>query len=244
MPVNRRLFLACCGIAIATTARSALICSAQTSISLDGKVSHAMALNTVIDNSQKLSADRREVLEEAVAKIRRASQDGPINILGVCTHNSRRSQFCEAWCALAVAHYEVPGVTCFSCGTEATACNPRTIDALERNGWKIKRPESVSGNPQYECTFANVKTVRLWSKAFGDPSLPSARIVALMCCDEADKACPMVPGALARVALHYVDPKVSDGTAQEAATYDKRCQQIAAEMFYLIRQLSSSTAAH
>jgi len=67
--------------------------------------------------------------------------------------------------------------------------------------------------------------------------------VALMCCDDADQSCPHVPGALARIALHYVDPKVSDDRADEAATYDARSQQIASEMFYLISQLKSPAAA-
>ena len=211
----------------------------QTGFSVDEATSQTRMLQTIIDNSQKLAPERRDLLEAAALKIRRASQEGPVNILGVCTHNSRRSQFCEAWCALAAAHYKVTSITCFSCGTEATACNPRTIDALERNGWQIRRPASASDNPKYECAFGTVKSVRLWSKAFGDPSLPTERIVALMCCEEADKACPLVPGALARVALHYRDPKVSDGTAKEGLAYDERCQQIAAEMFYLVRQVSA-----
>ncbi len=58
-----------------------------------------------------------------------------------------------------------------------------------------------------------------------------------MTCDEADKNCPFVPGAEKRFSIPYVDPKQSDGTSQEAATYDERCQQIAAEMYYLVSQV-------
>lgn len=197
-----------------------------------------MLLQTIIRDSEGLSGDRRELLDAAADRIRRARLDGPVHLLGVCTHNSRRSQFCQAWCALALAHYQVRGVDCFSCGTEATACNPRTIAALKRMGWRVKPPAATVHNPQCTCEFGDSTRIVLWSKAFGDESLPTERIVALLCCDEADKACPTVPGAIARAALHYVDPKVSDGTPQEAATYDQRCRQIAAEMFYLVRQIN------
>ena len=48
-----------------------------------------------------------------------------------------------------------------------------------------------------------------------------------MVCNDADQKCPTVPGATDRFAIPFVDPKVSDGTEAEAATYDERCAQIA-----------------
>jgi hypothetical protein len=55
-----------------------------------------------------------------------------------------------------------------------------------------------------------------------------------MVCDSADEACPVVAGAEARVSLPFSDPKKSDGKPEEAATYDERSNQIAAEMFYIM----------
>jgi arsenate reductase len=197
-------------------------------------------LETILRASERLTPERRELLDASADRMRQARGKGPINLLAVCTHNSRRSQFCQAWCALAVAHYRTPGVECFSCGTEATACNPRTLSALERSGWRVARPAAADQlNPKTTCTFDDLTQVVLWSKAFGEEGLPTQQIIALLCCDEADKACPTVPGAVARVPLHYVDPKRSDDSAEEASTYDERSQQIAAEMFYLIRQIST-----
>jgi hypothetical protein len=43
-----------------------------------------------------------------------------------------------------------------------------------------------------------------------------------------------VAGAFRRIALPYEDPKASDGTLEEAATYDERCAQIAREMLYAL----------
>jgi hypothetical protein len=36
----------------------------------------------------------------------------------------------------------------------------------------------------------------------------------------------------------YVDPKVSDNSPKERATYDERSRQIAREMFFLMSQVS------
>jgi hypothetical protein len=44
-----------------------------------------------------------------------------------------------------------------------------------------------------------------------------------------------VKGANFRVAIPYVDPKVSDGKPEEAATYDERCLQIATEMLWVMQ---------
>jgi hypothetical protein len=55
-----------------------------------------------------------------------------------------------------------------------------------------------------------------------------------MTCSQADKACPTAPGCDLRVAIPYDDPKVSDGTPSESATYDKRGEQIAREMLYVM----------
>ena len=46
-------------------------------------------------------------------------------------------------------------------------------------------------------------------------------------------------GADARFAIPYVDPKVSDGTDAEAATYDARLEQIGTEMLYLMGQVAA-----
>ena len=38
--------------------------------------------------------------------------------------------------------------------------------------------------------------------------------------------------------MPFVDPKVSDGTPEEAATYDERCAQIAREMLWVMTEAS------
>jgi arsenate reductase (thioredoxin) len=61
-----------------------------------------------------------------------------------------------------------------------------------------------------------------------------------MTCDEADQDCPFVKGAALRISLPYEDPKVADGTPEEAARYDARSRQIATEMLYLFSKVAAS----
>jgi arsenate reductase len=41
------------------------------------------------------------------------------------------------------------------------------------------------------------------------------------------------------VSIPLDDPKIADDTAEEAATYDQRCQQICREMLYLFSQVGN-----
>lgn len=58
----------------------------------------------------------------------------------------------------------------------------------------------------------------------------------------ADESCPLVVGASARIPLHYEDPKISDGTPEETATYDARSKQIATEMLYVFARVKQAPA--
>jgi arsenate reductase len=46
-----------------------------------------------------------------------------------------------------------------------------------------------------------------------------------------------------RLAIMYRDPKASDGTPEEQATYDARCQQIAAEMNWVMALVEAQLKA-
>ena len=58
-----------------------------------------------------------------------------------------------------------------------------------------------------------------------------------MTCSSADKACPLVKGAIQRIAIPFVDPKAFDGTELEAKKYDERCRQICREMLYVFSKV-------
>ena len=183
-----------------------------------------------------ISTERRDLLEKIATFIREKRRIGELaRLTFICTHNSRRSHFGQAWAQVAAYYYGVEKVECYWGGTEATAANPRTIAALQRAGFQVDIVMN-GPNPQYRLIFAEGEMpVIAFSKVYDAPVNPSEDFVAIMTCTQADEECPFIPGAALRVALPYEDPKSSDDSPAEAATYDERCRQIATEMFYIFR---------
>lgn len=193
---------------------------------------------TELRSEADLIADERKVLLSAIAQ-RLAEAEKPLALHFICTHNSRRSQLAQVW-AKAAAHYAGwSKQACYSGGTEATKVPAATLAALKASGFVVGE---VSGeNQPVDITYATSESpLQLFSKRFDDAANPTADFLALMTCDDAASNCPFVPGSAGRYALTYEDPKKSDGTAQEAATYLARSRQIGREMVYLFDQLSAS----
>lgn len=206
--------------------------------------------NSIIEPAQKyvqqriaefdqIPDERKKALAEAAADIKaELDKNDAVNMMFVCTHNSRRSQMSQAWFQTAAAYYGIEGVKTFSGGTEASAFNPRAIAALRRAGLSIVRINDEK-NPDYLLQYANDELpIEMSSKVYHQQDVPNERFVAIMSCSDADESCPIVRGASSRFAITYIDPKVSDGTSSESATYDERCAQIAREMFYIVSQVA------
>ena len=187
----------------------------------------------------ELPPERQRLLQSAAEAIGQRLRDGEsAQLVFICTSNSRRSQLAQVWAKVAAAHYGLDRIETYSGGTEAAACNPRTVQALQRAGFTVG--EATAGeNPHYQLRFAAGRPeIELYSKRYSDPTNPQQDFVAMSCCDDADEACPMVTGAVARISLSYDDPKRADGTPGEDAAYDERSRQIAAEMFYLMGEVA------
>jgi protein-tyrosine-phosphatase len=154
----------------------------------------------------------------------------------ICTHNSRRSHFCQIWTATLAAYLGLEGVQAFSGGTEATAFHSNAIQALRRAGFKVENPGG--DNPFYQVYYADdAEPLLCFSKTFDDQYNPQKDFIAVMTCSDADQNCPFVPGASFRITIPYIDPKKADDTPKETQIYDERCRQIAIEMFYLMSQV-------
>lgn len=155
-----------------------------------------------------------------------------VNLVFVCTHNSRRSQFGQVWAAVAAANYGIGNVKTFSAGTEETAFNKRAVEAIKRAGFKVE--SSVGTNPRYSVQFSEeAGALDCYSKTISHRANPTKNFASIMTCSDADENCPMIIGSEYREAVTYEDPKVADRTANETYVYDERCQQIATEMLYL-----------
>lgn len=220
-----------------------LLCTAlsmETLIQPNNKQKLYPALTQYLEKADKnagsISPERKEDLLELAAFISARSKAGkPIRLTFICTHNSRRSHFGQVWAATAATWLGIENITTHSGGTEATACNPRTISALERSGFHISK--SGETNPQYAVSFAEGTSPLLcFSKKYNNPANPASDFAAIMTCSQADKNCPIIPGASARIAIPYEDPKVSDNTPDEAKTYDERSFQIATEMVFVMKE--------
>lgn len=151
----------------------------------------------------------------------------------ICTHNSRRSHLSQIWAKVAADIAGLRGVATFSGGTEATAMNPRVVDSLRRTGLEVKAEDTESENPVYLVSYStDAAPLRCFSKVYDQAPNPTKNFCAVMTCSSADRACPVVSGSEARIPIRYEDPKVADGTAQEAEVYDERSRQIFREMLY------------
>jgi len=90
-------------------------------------------ISQVTGEFQQIPVARRQILQEAASFLRAKLHGGePAEITFICTHNSRRSHLGQIWAQTASAYYGLSGVRTFSGGTEATACNERTVAALMR----------------------------------------------------------------------------------------------------------------
>lgn len=186
---------------------------------------------------EQIPADRRNKLEGMAWYVRERQAAGEVASLNfVCTHNSRRSHIAQLWAAAGAARFGVHART-YSGGTEATAFNPRAVAAIARAGFLVERTSDGS-NPVYHVRVHGSATpMACFSKKYDDAPNPKTSFAAVMVCTDADESCPTVHGADARFAIPFVDPKVSDGTPQETATYDERCAQIAREMLYVFSRV-------
>jgi protein-tyrosine-phosphatase len=185
-----------------------------------------------IDNERKKKL--AQLADYISAKIKKGE---PVQLNFICTHNSRRSQFGQAWAYAASAFYGVKDVFSFSGGTEATAADIRCMKALERAGFLLSLKEQ-STNSKYLLRLKETdEGMIFFSKTFNDSANPANNFAAIMVCSQADEACPFVPGAEKRFAIPYSDPKIADNTPQESQVYDERCRQIAREIFYVFSRV-------
>lgn len=187
---------------------------------------------------ESIEEDRQKALAPLIAYGRqKLDSEDTIQLNFICTHNSRRSQFAQVWAKVA-AHFYGVDLECFSGGVEVTAFNKTAVNTLKEEGFEVS--DSEGENPHYNLKFAEDEpAIEAFSKLYDAPANPKANFAAVMTCSHADENCPFIPGAEARIALNYEDPKKFDGTEKEAEAYRERSRQIATEMMYVFKNISS-----
>lgn len=194
--------------------------------------------NNLTKEFKTIPDNRKEILEKITQYIRSKQKDNkPINLVYICTHNSRRSHFGQVWAHVAASYYNVKNVNTFSGGTEATAFNINAINSLKRVGFDVK-PINIEKNSTYHVIHDEKESPSIcFSKTYDDPKNPHKEFAAIMTCSDAEENCPFIPGVELRIGTTYDDPKAFDNTPLQDAKYDERCHQIALETFYVFSKL-------
>lgn len=190
--------------------------------------------NSLTGDFLSIPQERRKLLERIAAYIStKRAEKKKVDLVYICTHNSRRSHFGQVWAGVAASFYGLSGVASYSGGTEATAFNENAIRALRSIGFDI-RAVSAGANPRYHVRFDDKEPpVECFSKEYSHPVNPSGGFAAIMTCGEAEENCPFISGAELRIATTYEDPKAADHSPHQDETYLARCRQIALETFYV-----------
>lgn len=191
----------------------------------------------LVTKFETLSEERKALLSNISKYIQSKQEHGqPVQLVYVCTHNSRRSHFGQVWAAVAANYYNISDVTTFSGGTEATAFNPNAIKALKSSGFEVTS-QTVGQNPNYIVRFGDSETTTCFSKVYDDYVNPKSNFAAIMTCSDAEENCPFIPGVELRIGTTYDDPKAFDGTPQQDEKYLERSNQIALECLYVFSQV-------
>lgn len=195
------------------------------------KLSQKQELDQIPETRKRVLLKLAKFIEYKV----KSGQQARLNF--ICTHNSRRSHIAQIWAQTASHYYDIPGVICFSGGTEATAFNERAVDAMREAGFLIDAI-TREANPVYEVRYAEeTRPIRAFSKRYDDSLNPTSDFAAIMTCSHADENCPLVPGSTVRIALTYDDPKDFDGAPQETKMYAQRVRQIGREILFAFSQV-------
>lgn len=187
-------------------------------------------------SEEQIPAERKDVLQGLTAYIKTTS--GNIHLNFICTHNSRRSHLAQVWAYALCNYFQLDFIDCYSGGTEETAVYPVVMDTLRHQGFEILQLTSDT-NPVFALKSHPLdRPLILFSKKYNHRFNPPSDFVAIMTCDSANEACPLVSGALRRFSILYEDPKKYDGSPQQVSAYMERSLQIAQELWYVFKQVA------
>ncbi len=184
--------------------------------------------------------ERKTILQPLIDYIQQKANSGAdINLNFICTHNSRRSHLAQVWAQVASAYFNIPNVHCYSGGTEETSLFPKVAETLTNQGFTIFKIAETD-NPVYAIKYGdNALPIIGFSKQYDSPFNPASAFVAIMTCSQADGGCPFIAGAEKRIPITFEDPKISDGSPEQAQVYAESSLQIATEMFYVFSMIKS-----
>lgn len=196
-------------------------------------------INIIEKTENSIDTERKnELLEISKYISDKAKNNKEFYPVFICTHNSRRSIFCEVWFWLATKYYNKTNLLPLSAGVDINTINPRTIEALRRAGFDIYKNDKINLNPPYAIILNPKKEVLLInSKKYEFPMVFDKNYCEIMVCSDKEMTCPVFERKSKRFSIPYTDLRTSDNSSTEQKDYDARCKQIAAEMFFIVKNI-------
>ena len=199
---------------------------------------HSNLLKTVNSATNlEISDSRKLILKELVKYIKtKKASKSEVHLNFICTHNSRRSQFCQIWAETASAYYNKK-IYCYSGGLVVTEFNINAVNTMKKCGFDVIK--SGSKNPTYSLYYSNsrVRPISVFSKLYNDPVNKANSFAAITTCSDAEENCPFILNAKKRIFLEYDDPKLFDNLPNKMEKYFDCSFQIASELFYVFRNV-------
>lgn len=189
-------------------------------------------------STERLTEERKALLQPLVDYIQKLMLNKDIIRLHfICTHNSRRSHLSQIWAQTLAYYFNFKNVVSYSGGTETTALFPMVIETLRDAGFEIQKL-SEGKNPIYSIKYAKSEHPIIgFSKTVDDNFNPKSKFAAILTCNSAKEACPVVSGADLQIPITYEDPKAYDNTLLQKEKYQERSLQIASELYHVFSQI-------
>ncbi|MDG2396837.1 MAG: protein-tyrosine-phosphatase [Flavobacteriaceae bacterium] len=184
--------------------------------------------------------DRKIVLKPLIDYLKnKILLNQKINLNFICTHNSRRSQYCQVWAKVFSSFFNMDSLDTFSGGTLSTFVHPLIINSLIQVGFSVKKLTKEK-NPIYLVKYSqNKPEIKLFSKKINHIKNPKNNFAAVLTCVSAERKCPIVYGSDIKITIAYKDPKQFDDSQIQEQEYLKTCYQIAREMFYVFSSFNN-----
>ena len=199
---------------------------------------HSKLLKTInYATNLEISDSRKLILKELVKYIKtKKASKSEVHLNFICTHNSRRSQFCQIWTETASAYCNKK-IYCYSGGLVVTEFNINAVNTMKKCGFDVIK--SGSKNPTYSLYYSNsrVRPISVFSKLYNDPVNKANSFAAITTCSDAEENCPFILNAKKRIFLQYDDPKLFDNLPNKMEKYFDCSFQIASELFYVFRNV-------
>ena len=189
----------------------------------------------------EIAEERKIMVKPLIEYVQtQVESNSPIRLNFICTHNSRRSHFSQIWAQAMSFYFGLDNLISYSGGTEATALFHMVVTTIRSQGFEVQAL-SESTNPIYAIRYSNNEHPIIgFSKTMNNTFNPSSNFAAIMTCDSANEACPVVPGADKRIPITYKDPKEFDSSPLQAEKYQEKSIEIAREMHYIFNQINLS----